>query len=194
MERKLDTDTMEAYRRQMMEMYRTSTASPTILDDDNWLDSRYPEPDIARDTEALAPSIPPEADNTDFVGYLRAFAFTAGGAEPIEGARVIVTRDDSTQQTIFANLTTDRDGFTPVIALPTVDPELSLQPGNIPYITYNIRISADGFRTAEHRNVPIYGNSYVTQPAALIPILPNGETDTQEFVSGGPTNLQGGGL
>ena len=184
-----DTATMDAYRRQMMEMHRNAMPPPPIeLADENWLDIHYPIPNVEQYKAALAPSAPPPLD---FVGYLRVYAFTGGGAEPLAGARVIVTRSDEAEETVFANLTTDSDGFSPVIKLPSVDPALSLRPGDIqPYVAYTIRVTADGFQPMEHRNVPIYGNSFVTQPVAMIPILPGANADhTQEFTSGGPTNL-----
>ena len=208
-----DNHTMEAYRRQMMEMYRQATPTPSpITAEDNWLDSRYPEPNIERDRAAIAPPPPdpesgpqptpepepqptptptPAPEPADFVGYLRVFAFTGSGAEPIVGARVVVTRPDGDGQTVYANLTTDRDGFTPVIALPSVDPALTLRPGTVqPYVTYAVRVTADGFQPVEHRNIPVYGDNYVTQPVAMTPILPGGDADnTQEFTSGGPANL-----
>lgn len=199
-----DINTIETYRRQMMEMYRKAAPSPPALTaEDNWLDSRYPEPNIEQDKEAIAPlpsvpepeptldSRPTPPDAADFIGYLRVFTFTAGGAEPIPNARVIVTRSDGDIQTVFANLTTDTDGFTPVIPLPSVDPALTLRPGVAqPYVAYAVRVTADGFQPVEHRNVPVYGDNYVTQPVTLTPILPGRDADTtQEFISGGPTNL-----
>jgi len=201
-----DAHVMEAYRRQMLEMYRQAApSSPAGETEDNWLDRRYPAPDIRRDKEAMAPpetapvpEPPPTVtesasapDTAAFVGYLRIYAFTGGGAEPIEGARVVVTRPDGDTQTIYANLTTDADGFTPVIALPSVDPALSLRPGNAqPYVTYSVEVVADGFRPAAHRNVPVYGNNYATQPVAMLPLLVGEDADdTQEFTSGGPANL-----
>lgn len=188
-------DVMEAYRRQMLEMYRNATSSsPVETAEDTWLDSRYPLPNIPQDKEAM--TVPtPEAEtpppSPNFVGYLRVYAFTGGGAEPIANARVIVTRPTDDRHTIYANLTTDADGFTPVIALPSVDPALTLQPGTTqPYVTYTIRVTSDGFQPAEHRNVPVYGNNYVTQPVAMTPIVV-GDTDDsgQIFTSGGPENL-----
>lgn len=200
-----DNHTMEAYRRQMMEMYQKAAPSPApATEEDNWLDSHYPEPNIERDKAAIAPppnaSMPdsdpvpeptPPTEVADFVGYLRVYAFTGGGAEPIAGARVVVTRPDGDGQRVYANLTTDGDGFTPVIALPSVDPALTLRPGTVqPYVTYAVRVTADGFQPIEHNNIPVYGNNYVTQPVAMTPILPGGDADnTQEFTSGGPANL-----
>lgn len=196
-----DTKTIETYRRQMMEMYQRAAPSPIFVDEEeNWLDDRYPEPDFARDKEAIIISVPtpevetpavPPPETTDFVGYLRVFTFTGGGAEPIEGVRVIVTKPNETTTAIYANLTTDKDGFTPVIALPSVDPALTLRPGNAqPYVPYTVHVIADGFQPVEHQNIPVYGNNYVTQPVALIPILPGANTNgTQEFTSGGPAGL-----
>ena len=189
---------MEEYRRQMMAMYQQSAVRSAPSED--WLDNRFPEPDIQRDRAAMAepgttPIIdtpadtppPPPIAETPFVGYLRVFTFTADQAEPIPGARVIVSRGD----TIFANTETDRDGYTPVIPLPSVDPELSLRPGNVqPYVAYTIEAYADGFRAVRHENVPVYGNNYVTQPIALLPLLPDeAQPPMRNFVSGGPTNL-----
>lgn len=186
---------IDEYRRQMMAMYRQSPA-PTALPED-WLNSRFPEPDILRDRAAITVAdmpnsesptedIPPIAE-TPFVGYLRVFTFTADQAEPIQGARIRVSRDG----TLFANTETDRDGYTPVIPLPSVDPDLSLRPGNEqPYVTYTIEVNADGFRSVRHENVPVYGNNYVTQPVVLLPVLPDeAQPPRQNFVSGGPTNL-----
>lgn len=198
-----DNKTMEAYRRQMMEMYQQAApAPPAVTDEDAWLDSRYPEPDIQRDKAAMAlpapppqpqptPPPPPPPEAPAYVGYLRVYAFTGGGAEPIEGARAVVTRSDEEEQTVYANLVTDRDGFTPVVALPSVDPALTLRPGSTqPYVTYAVRVTADGFQPVEHNNIPVYGNNYVTQPVAMTPILPGRDGEqTQEFTSGGPANL-----
>lgn len=197
-----DTDRMNAYRQQMLEMYRQATPSPAVSEEENWLDARFPEPNIPQDKEAIAvpqpapepepePQPPSAPDTADFVGYLRVYAFTAGGAEPIPGARAIITRPEVDTQTVYANLTTDRDGFTPVVALPSVDPALTLRPGVAqPYVTYAVRVTADGFQPVEHRNIPVYGDNYVTQPVALTPLLPGKDADiTQEFTSGGPANL-----
>ncbi|MBE6806896.1 MAG: carboxypeptidase regulatory-like domain-containing protein [Ruminococcaceae bacterium] len=187
---------VEQYRRQMLALYGQQPSAPVA--EENWLDSRFPEPVPERDREAVAlpeppatpeppaPEPPPIAE-TPFVGYLRVFVFTGAKAEPLAETRVTVTRGD----TVFANTVTDRDGYTQVIPLPSVNPELTLTPGNTtPYVTYDILVNADGFRPVRHENVPVYGNTYVTQPVSLLPVVP-GENpeEMQDFVSGGPTNL-----
>ena len=185
---------VEQYRRQLMEMAPKTPAEDT---EPNWLDSRFPEPDFHRDRAAITIPVqtqPAELPQTEvappespFVGYLRAFVFTGEGAEPLEAARVVVSRGD----TVYANVTTNRDGFTPVLALPSVDPALTLTPGNAtPYTAYDVVVTADGFRGARHRNLPVYGNNYVTLPSPLYPLLPGENPDAmQEYSSGGPTNL-----
>ena len=189
---------IEEYRRQMMAMFQRSAMRSAPEED--WLNSRFPEPDFRRDHAIMVETVidipdasvkepppPLSATPSPFVGYLRVFAFTAEQAEPIPNARVAVTRDD----TLFANVETDRDGYTPVIPLPSVDPSFSLRPdGPTPYIGYDIQVNAEGFRTVRHENVPVYGNNYVTQPIALLPLLPNTpQPPMQNFISGGPTNL-----
>ena len=188
-------DVMDAYRQQMLEMYRQATpSSPVETAEENWLDSRYPLPNIPQDKETVVAPTPvteTASPSPAFVGYLRVYAFTGGGAEPIAGARAVITRPTDDRQTIYANLTTDVDGFTPVIALPSVDPALTLQPGATqPYVAYTIRVTADGFQPAEHRNVPVYGDNYVTQPVAMTPIvIGDTENSDQIYTSGGPENL-----
>lgn len=186
----LSPDLIEQYRRQMLEMYR-----PPAPQTENWLDSRFPEPDFHRDREQLViatmptqtePAPPPVAE-TDFVGYLRVYVFTAEEAEPIPDARVTVERDGI----LYANVATDRDGLTPVLALPSVDPALTLTPGNpTPYVAYTVTITAPGYRGERHENSPVYGNNYVTLPAPLYPLLPGEDPDTiTPSISGAPANL-----
>lgn len=188
---------VEQYRRQMMALYGQQT--PPQSTEKNWLDSRFPEPDFSRDRETISlPETPPATDipaedasppiaETPFIGYLRVFVFTGEGAEPLSDVLVTVSRDS----TVYANTVTDRDGYTQVIPLPSVNPELTLSPGvKDPFIAYDIHVVADGFRPVRHDHVPVYGNTYVTQPVALVPVVPGTDPDSeQDFVSGGPTNL-----
>lgn len=180
---------VEQYRRQMLEM-----RPPAPPKTENWLDTRFPEPDFLRDREAIAISAatapdetPEPSPETPFVGYLRVFVFTGEGAEPLEEARVTVSRDGVS----YANVTTDRDGFTPVLPLPSVDPALTLTPGNLnPYTAYDITVNAAGYQGVRHQNMPVYGNNYVTLPTPLYPLLPGEDPDSmQDFQSGGPSNL-----
>ncbi len=202
-------DAVEQYRRQLLELYRRQPAptaaatpdgeGPDKPDDggENWLDERFPPPDIPRDRAALTPPQQPQNEpaeperpaivETPYIGYLRVFVFTGDGALPLEDTLVTVTRDG----VIYANTVTDRDGYTQVIPLPAGNPELSFTPGGAtPYRTYDIEISRPGYGPVRHENVPVYGNNYVTQPVALLPLLPGESPDAvRDFTSGGPANL-----
>lgn len=207
--RPVSAELVERYRRQLMQMYRQHAPTPP-LSENNWLDERYPLPDIptamATTISPTPPTLPdtpmpepppreqpapPPISESPFVGYLRVYVFTAGGAEPLAGARVTISRDEEEAAILYANAETDIDGFTPVLPLPTVDPSLTMRPdGPQPFVSYDIGITADGFRPARHENVPVYGNNYVTQPVALVPLLPGEPADdTQYFQSGGPADL-----
>ena len=198
---------IEAYRQQMLALQRQQSPAPPPAEattdaeiGESWLDRHFPLPDVERDRAAMtvAPAEPavaqPPAESppeSPYVGYLQVFVFTGKEAEPLPGARVVITRPQEGRDIPYANLQTDRDRLTPIVPLPTVDPALTLRPGTEqPYVPYTIRVSREGFSTAEHQNVPVYGNNYVTQPAPLYPLLPGEGADTvRYYVSGGPVNL-----
>ena len=158
---------------------------------------QYPTPPATEETlepeppTSQEPPTPPVIGESPFVGYTRVFVFTGGGAEPLQGARVTVSRQEEDTEVLYANAETDIDGFTPVIPLPSVNPALTMQPdGPQPFVTYDIGVQADGFRPVRHENVPVYGNNYVTQPVSMVPLLPGEpDSDTQIFQSGGPADL-----
>lgn len=206
--RPLSPTEIERYRQQMMKFYQQQTTpasiqpsapAPMPAESENWLEKNYPAPDVERDraalvieTESAAPSIQESAPPpSDFVGYLRVFVFTGNEAEPIPVARVTVTRADAEESTVFASVQTDQDGLTPVIPLPSVDPALTLRPGTVqPYVAYDIQVNKEGFGTSTYRQVPVYGNNYVTQPVPLYPgVIGNESMNDRYFVSGGPDNL-----
>lgn len=134
---------------------------------------------------------PPAEDTAAYTGYLRVFVFSGNAAEPLPGARVVISRKEQGNDILFANAATDIDGFTPVIPLPSVNPALTLQP-NVPnpYVAYDIQVLADGFVPTIYENVPVYGNNYVTQPAAMIPLLPGQDPSVPRIIrSGAPSEL-----
>ncbi len=134
---------------------------------------------------------PPAIGPSPYVGYLRVFVFTGQSAEPLQGATVTVTREQGERNELYATATTDGDGFTPVLPLPTVNPALTMRPDiPTPYIAYDIRVDALGFQPVIYENVPIYGNNYVTQSASMLPLVAGQDpTIPRVFRSGAPTNL-----
>lgn len=197
---------IEEYNRQLISTYQQRPKAPPKPPETSWLDEHYPLPDIERDRAAMTvaatesaeqvptpddtPS-PPNIAPSPYVGYLRVFVFTGQSAEPLQGATVSVSREQDEQITLYATTTTDIDGFTPVLPLPSVDPALTMRPdGPTPYITYDIRVDAIGFQPVIYENVPIYGNNYVTQSASMLPLVPGQNPSIPRvFRSGAPTNL-----
>ncbi len=153
----------------------------------------YPYTDEDLQGQVPRPEDPaPPAESPAYTGYLRVYVFTANSAEPLAGARVTVTRPaEDRDEVLFASATTDGDGFTQVIPLPSVNPALTMRPDvPQPYVTYNIRVQAEGFSPTRYENVPVYGDNYVTQPAAMVPLLPGQSTgDGRTFYSKGPADL-----
>ncbi len=144
--------------------------------------------EVPRDEQIPAP---PAIGESPYIGYMRVFVFTGQTAEPIEGAVVTVTRPQESGDELYATAVTNPDGFTPVLPLPSVSPALTMRPDiPFPYVTYDIRVSAPGFRPVIYENVPIYGNNYVTQSAGLLPLIA-GQDATKPIVirSGAPANL-----
>lgn len=203
---------IERYNRELMAAYRQRPRSLTQEE----LDARYPPPNIEKDraqlaVAAMAPPAPPVSDEPSetpdestaptppteapaYVGSLQIYAFTGSTAEPIEGAQVFVSRDDGDGTLLYASVTTDRSGLTPVIPLPSVDPMLTQSPGaaqgTLPYVGYDIQVTATGFVPLRFENVPVYGGNSVTQPAAMVPLIAGDNPDLPlVYHSGGPENL-----
>lgn len=114
-------------------------------------------------------------ENTGGMGYLIVRASTAGGALPVPGAAVSVRGNTPEESGTLVSRTTNQDGLTDRIPLPAPPASLSGAPGTvIPYSTYNIEVSADGFATNLYQNVPIFDRITALQPIELIPLSQNG--------------------
>ena len=102
-------------------------------------------------------------------GYLKVQTVEADGAFPVEGAVVIVT--DSVGGNI-ASLRTDRSGLTETISLFAPPASLSQSPENstLPYSTYTIQISKEGFYPIEDYKVPVFAGITSIQRANMIPL------------------------
>ncbi len=161
----------------------TATDEPQFPYSDDALNGQVP-----RDEQ---PPAPPTIGESPYIGYMRVYTFTGSTAEPIEGATVTVTRPQGEQDELYATATTNADGFTPVLPLPSVSPALTMRPDiPFPYVAYDIRVSAPGFRPVIYENVPVYGNNYVTQSASLLPLIPGQDANEPLITrSGAPTNL-----
>ncbi|MBO5313060.1 MAG: hypothetical protein J6B29_03745 [Clostridia bacterium] len=114
----------------------------------------------------------------DTIGFLQVNVKTANGALPVENARVSIYQysptDDGGNGDLIYSLETNSQGRAPRVALPAKSRELSMSPsdnGVIPYTTYNVLVSGDGFYDSSYINVPIFQNITAIQPVELIPLL-----------------------
>ncbi len=110
------------------------------------------------------------------IGFLIVNVNTANGALPLEGARVTIYASSPTDganldSNIIYTLKTDKNGKTEKVALQTKSKELSLSSSNpIPYDSYNITVTRDGYYDSSYLGVPIFQGITSLQNASLIPL------------------------
>ncbi len=111
-------------------------------------------------------------NNTNY-GYLGVTVTTALDAIPIKGATVAVSRFEDGVDVPFKILTTNEDGKTDIVLLPTPPKENSLTPNPIgpSYSVYNVRVDKEGYYTQNSLNVPIFTGITSIQPMRLIPLV-----------------------
>ena len=103
-------------------------------------------------------------------GFLVIRASTAGGIIPLEGAAVSIRGEAPENSGIIYSTTTNSDGLTEKIALPTPPKMLSEDPkGARPYSVYNIDVFKDGYIPVYFNNVPVFSNVISIQPAIMVP-------------------------
>lgn len=109
-------------------------------------------------------------------GMLTVQAYIADRAIPIEGANVIISRqNDSGGEDLIKILKTDASGSTETVELPAPPAKNSLSPNSrVKYYKYNIRVDYPGYYTIENIDVPLFAGSKSIQPVAMLP-LPDGE-------------------
>ena len=130
-------------------------------------------------------------------GYLKVQTVTADGAFPLSGAVVIITDSEGNS---VASLRTDDSGLTQTVSLFAPSAALSQTPENggaLPYSTYTIEISKDGYYPVEDYSVPVFDGITSIQRTNMIPLTefsplsPNPRPQTVE--TPGYDKLQNGG-
>ena len=136
-------------------------------------------------------------------GFLVVQVTTARGAIPLENAQVdILTYDPvdpppETKGMLIATLTTNSDGNTPTIRLPSPPCSNAGSPDSgRPYALYQAEVRHEGYYDQVHVGIPVYEGITVIQPVVLIPLPENGsglpapetryfDTETDEINEGG---------
>ena len=128
-------------------------------------------------------------NENDSIGFLEVVVKTAGGALPLENARVSIYE-------YLPENETGENGKTPRVALPTKDKSLSLTFGNkSPYTVYNIGVSKDGYYNNNYLKVPLFQGVSSIQPVELSPLYEYAQADDdfpdwgRRFVETPSTNL-----
>ena len=120
----------------------------------------------------------------DGTGYLIVHVTTAGGAIPLEGAKIDVqiygkeseTAPETRGDTI-ASPVSGMDGNTVRIPLSAPPKVLSQSPGNgTPYALYSVNVTLDGYNSQSYAGVPIFDGITSIQPVILVPLPENGTT------------------
>lgn len=104
-------------------------------------------------------------------GSLRFRTYTARGALPVAGARVVVYKNIGGKKHIFYSLTTDSSGLTQVMSLPTPPKELSETPDSTvqPYALYDAEVTAAGYNDVLIRDLPVFEGVLSLQRVAMVP-------------------------
>lgn len=118
--------------------------------------------------EETAEEISPEEDN-EMTGYatFSARVFTGNNAYPIENAKVLVVKDDR----LYTFLTTDRDGTTKKLRLPSFPESNSLNPDSDKQtVNYTGEVYATGFTPKKGLLIEAVGGSDIVLDVQMTPI------------------------
>lgn len=110
---------------------------------------------------------------------------TAGGAIPLEGARIILRQKgaegDPRRGDALAVMYSDRNGRTKALSLQTMPRNASLSPRNgtspPPFLCYDAEVTLEGYRGLQLVCIPIFDGVTSVQPADMIPLPENGRED-----------------
>ena len=150
------------------------------------------------------PPIPPleQSKTPTGTGYLIVHVATAGGAIPLEGAKIDIQTYEKesesapdTRGDTIASPVSGMDGNTVRIPLSAPSKILSESPGNgTPYALYTINVTLDGYNAQSYAGVPIFDGITSIQPVILVPLPENGTTgiprpDSVRYFEGMNTDL-----
>lgn len=111
--------------------------------------------------------LPGQADEMTDYATFSARVFTGNNAYPIENAKVLVVRNDK----LFTFLTTDRDGVTKKVRLPSFPENNSLNPDSAMQKTeYTGEVYATGFTPKKNLLISAVGGSDIVLDVQMTPL------------------------
>ena len=116
-------------------------------------------------------------------GYLIIHVTTARGAIPLEGAQVSIRNyleePSEGRGDVIATLISGTDGNTARIPLSAPPRSASLKPGNgTPFTPYIAEVRLEGYYDQTYSGIPVFDGITAIQPADLIPLPENGQSDS----------------
>ena len=106
----------------------------------------------------------------NWVGYIKARAFTANGAIPLPDVTVTIVSGEG-GDAISLELKTDENGETQTAEVPTPLASAGDAPGETrPYAVYDIEAYLPGYYPYQALSVPVFGDTLTVQPIGLIPL------------------------
>ena len=119
------------------------------------------------------------------IGYLTFEVYQESPIEgilPVPNARITISKDLGDGFYYSKVITTNQDGETDPIPLPTVSRELSLIPGNARvYATYNVSVEAPDFLRNDIYNIQIFDGITAIQRVNLKPFTENGMAQAKQL-------------
>ena len=104
-------------------------------------------------------------------GSLTVRVSTASGAIPLEGVAVNIRGGELADSSVIYALSTNSDGLTPTVSLPTPPRINSENPQSTqpPYAVYNVDVFKDGYIPLRFESVPVFPTIVSIQPAVMVP-------------------------
>ena len=107
----------------------------------------------------------------NWVGYIKARAFTANGAIPLPDVSVVVTSAEENGERISIELKTDENGETQTAEVPTPLASAGDAPGETrPYAVYDVEAYLPGYYAYRALSIPVFGDTLTVQPIGLFPL------------------------
>ena len=125
-------------------------------------------------------------------GYISVSVRTAGGALPVQGALITVSRTDD--GSVIAVTLSDDGGMGESIELPAPPKENSLSPGDKEVSSlYTVDTDKEGYYHVINAGIPVFDGVTAIQQVLLVPIAKGSNKlepyDLTRFENGGAPNL-----
>lgn len=176
----MNEKTPQDYANELLKMYRAQASV------------HREEPPKAQIPEPQEPSAA-TAKLDDGVGGIQVYATTLRGLYPVNNALVTVFTGAPDNMTVIETDVTDQSGKSGVFKLKTPPKSESQQAengGSVPYSSYNVSVSSDGYVEQIAMNLPVFSGVVSLQYFDLLPITAAGShTDRQIINEGRDYNL-----